>query len=190
MVIQKSESNFVVIVDKTDYLDKMENLLNDTRKFKKINLKNDGISNFAVIQEKRVTNILKKLIASNSISEEKRIPFKLVGTRPSIMYGLCKFEKIFIDDCLPFRPILPAINTPTYKLPKFLVLILKSLTSNEYTVKDSVSFAEKIVKDYNFFMGRLDVDSLFTIIPLEEAIDICAKTLFENIEKVEDLFNI
>ena len=31
MVIQKSDmGNSVVIVDKTDYLDKMENLLNDT----------------------------------------------------------------------------------------------------------------------------------------------------------------
>ena len=32
-----------MVVDKTDYLDKMENLLNDTQKFEKINLKNDGI---------------------------------------------------------------------------------------------------------------------------------------------------
>ena len=39
-------------------------------------------------------------------------------------------------------------------------------------------------------MGRLDIDPLFTNIPLEEAIDICAKILFENIEKVEGLFNI
>ena len=44
-----------VIVNKVDYFDKMENLLNDTRKFEKINLKNDGILNFAVNKEKRVT---------------------------------------------------------------------------------------------------------------------------------------
>ena len=47
--------------------------------------------------------------------------------------------------------------------------ILKSLTSNEYTVKDSFAFAEEIVEqDSEFFMGSLDVDSLFTNIPLEE----------------------
>ena len=57
-VIQKSDKgNFVVIVDKADYLDKMENLRNYTRKFEKINLENDGILNFAVNQEKRVDNI-------------------------------------------------------------------------------------------------------------------------------------
>ena len=32
-----------MVVDKADYLDKMDYLLNDTRKFEKINLKNDGI---------------------------------------------------------------------------------------------------------------------------------------------------
>ena len=63
---------------------------------------------------------------------------KPVGTRPGIMYGLCKVHKDIIDNCPPFRPILSAINTPTYKLAKFLVPILKSLTSNEYTVKDSL----------------------------------------------------
>ena len=46
-----------MVVDKADYLDKMDNLLNDTRKFEKINLKNDGILNFAINQEKCVDNI-------------------------------------------------------------------------------------------------------------------------------------
>ena len=156
--MQKSDKgNFVVIVNKADYLDKKENLLNDTRKFEKINLTNDGISNFAVNQVKRIDNILKRLVATNSISEETSRSLKLVGTRPGIMYGLCKVQKDIIDNSPPFRPILSAINTPTYKLAKFLVPILKSLTSDEYTVKDSSAFAEQ---DSELFMGILDVDSL------------------------------
>ena len=39
-------------------------------------------------------------------------------------------------------------------------------------------------------MGSLDVDSLFTNILLEETIDICTNTLFENTEKVEGLSKI
>ena len=105
--------------------------------------------------------------------------FKPVGTRPGILYGLCNVHKDIIDNCLPFRPILSAINTPTYKLAKFLVLIVKSLTSNEYTVKNSFAFAEEIVEqDSEFFMGSLDIDSLFTNILLEETIHICTNTLF------------
>ena len=48
-----------MVVDKADYLDKTGNVLKHTQKLKKINLKNDGILNFAVNQEKRVDNILK-----------------------------------------------------------------------------------------------------------------------------------
>ena len=79
----------------------MDNLLNNTRKFEKINLKNDGILNFAINQEKHVDNIFKKLVASNSISEETR-SLKPVGTRPVIMYGLCKVHKDIIDNSPPF----------------------------------------------------------------------------------------
>ena len=44
-----------------------------------------------------------------------------------------------------------ALNTPTYKLAKFLVPILKPLTTNEFTVKDSFHFAEEIVHENNWF---------------------------------------
>ena len=82
-------------------------------------------------------------------------------------------------------------NTPTYKLAKFFVPILKSLTSNEYTVKDSFDFAEEVVEqDSELIMGSADVDSPFTNIPLEENINICTNTLSENMEKVEDLSKI
>ena len=77
------------------------------------------------------------------------------------------------------------INTPTYKLAKFLVPTLKSLTSNEYMVKDSFAFPEATVKqDSGFFMGNLDVHFLFTNSRLKKTIDICLNTLFENMEKV------
>ena len=41
-------------------------------------------------------------------------------TRPGIMYGLFKVHKN-VCNCQPFRPIVSANNTPTYKLAKFLV---------------------------------------------------------------------
>ena len=93
-----------------------------------------------------------------------------------------------IDNCPPFPPILSALNTPSNKLTKILAPILKSLTSNEYTVKDSFAFAEEIVgQDSEFFMGGLDFDYLFTNMPLEETSSIWTKKLFENTEKVVGL---
>ena len=60
------------------------------------------------------------------------------------MYGSAKVHKIVTDGLPSFRSILSAIGTPTYKLAKFLVAILKPLTSNEYTIKDSFTFAEEL----------------------------------------------
>ena len=53
------------------------------------------------------------------------------------------------------------------------------------------AFAEEIVEeDSEFSMESLDVDCLFTNISLEETIDICTDTLFENTENVEGLSKI
>ena len=52
--------------------------------------------------------------------------------------------KIVTDELPSFWPILSAIGTPTYKLAKFLVPILKTLAINEYTIKDSFTFAEEL----------------------------------------------
>ena len=80
------------------------------------------------------------------------------------------------------------MNTPTYKLAKFLVPILKPLITNEFTVKDSFHFTEEIVdQQHDLFMASLDVDSLFTNIPLEETVEICINERFKESETDEGL---
>ena len=86
----------------------------------------------------------------------------------------------------PFRPILSALQTPTYDLAKILVPILSPLTKNEYTVKDSFQFAEQICEQgRTLSMGSFDVDSFFTKIFLDETIDSCVNQPFENTDTVE-----
>ena len=64
--------------------------------------------------------------------------------------------------------------------------ILEPLTSNEFTVKGSFHFGEEILdQQIDFFMGSLDVDSLFTNIPLEETIEICSNELFKESERLK-----
>ena len=122
------------------------------------------------------------------MSTEQYKKIKAVGSRPGILYGLCKVHKAITDICPPFRPILSAIGTPSYKLAKFLVPKLSSITFNEFTVKDSFAFAEEIVhQDSKFFMGSLDADSLFTNVPLEETINICTNLLYNNEDIIEGI---
>ena len=55
-------------------------------------------------------------------------------------------------------------------------------------MKDSFAFAEEIVhQDGKFFMGSLDIDSLFTNIPLEEPINICTNLSYNNIDVMEGI---
>ena len=108
---------------------------------------------------------MKRLGKSGTLSTEQCKKIKAVGSRPGVLYGLCKVHKAITDIFPPFKPILSAIGTPSYKLAKFLVPKLSSITFNEFTVKDSFAFAKEIVlQDSKLFMGSLDVDSLFNLL--------------------------
>ena len=131
---------------------------------------------------------MKRIEKSGTLSTEKYKKVKAVGSRPLILYGLCKVHKAITDICLPFRPIFSAICIPSYKIAKFLVPELSSITFNEFTIKGSFAFAEEIVhQDNKLFMGSLGVNSLFTNIPLEETINICANMLDNNEDVIEGI---
>ena len=131
---------------------------------------------------------MKRLEKSGSLSTEQYRKIKAVGSRPGILYGLCKVHKVITGICPPFRPILSAIATPSYKLAKCLVRQLSSITFNEFTLKDSVAFAEEIVhQGGKLFMGSLDVDSLFTNKPVEETINICTNLLYDHEDVIEGI---
>ena len=99
----------------------------------------------------------------------------------SIKMSYSKFFQQVIDQesYMPnLRPILSAIYTPGYNLAKFLIPILEPLTHNEFTVKDSFSFAKEITNyDSSLFMSSLVVESSFTNIPLRETINNCVSDL-------------
>ena len=117
--------------------------------------------------ERCINDYLKSLEKSGILTTDQSKKIKTIRSRPGILYGLCKVHKVIIDVYLPFAPILSVIGTPSYKLAKFLVPKLSSIMFNEFTVKDSFTFPEEIVhQDGKLFMGSLDVDSLFTKIPL------------------------
>ena len=123
-----------------------------------------------------------KIIWKNleNLSAEQYKKIKAVRSRPGILYELFKDYKA-ITVCPQFKHILSAIGTPSYKLAKFLVPKLSSISFNEFTVKSCFAFAEETVhQDSKLFMGSLDVDSLFNNIPLEETINAYTNLLYNN----------
>ena len=74
------------------------------------------------------------------------------------------------------RPILSAIGTASYNVAKFLVPLLTPIVNGPYSITNSFLFNKEILdQDTKFIMGSLDVDALFTSIPLDETIDIAVE---------------
>ena len=74
------------------------------------------------------------------------------------MYGSAMVHKVVRDGLPSFRPILSVIGTPTYKPVKFLVPILEPLTTNEYTIKESFTFAEELQSfDSKLMMASFEI---------------------------------
>ena len=64
---------------------------------------------------------------------------------------------------------------------KIFVPLLRHLASNQFTLMDSFEFTKLICEQgVGLFMASLDVHSLFTNVPLEETINICANELFKS----------
>jgi len=193
IIIQKADKgNTVVIINKSDYIEKMEMLLSDTTKFKKVQFNEDYPVNkelrHLLDMEETITEVLDGLLSTQYINEEDYKRLKPCGSNPGVMYGLCKVHKSKVGRTPPFRPILSAIGTATYNLAKFLVAFIGNACLSKYCLKDSFSFSQEIQKqDSTLFMASLDVESLFTNIPLDETVQICARTVFKKKRKVNGL---
>lgn len=64
------------------------------------------------------------------------------------------------------------INTATYGWAKFFVPLVRRVTLNNYTIKDSFEFLNGL-QNYGLFMASLDIDSIFPNIPLDKTLNIC-----------------
>ncbi len=138
----------------------MKNMLDDTSVYEKL-IKNP-LSRMQSEFNKGLTEICKKYDDSDQL--------KMFNSRlPSLpyMYGLLKIHK---QSC-PYRPIISNVNSPSYKLAKWLSKQLsKSLGKfSPAHVKQNVeiiSALENIVPGNNKFVS-FDVKSLYTNVPLD-----------------------
>ena len=195
IVIKKADKgNTIVLLDKISYISAIEEILNDHTKFPNLEIPAAKEINYTTNLEKKLTSDLKLLKDGEIIEKVTYKNIKPVGSRPGALYGLGKVHNEINNGLPPFRPILSATKTATYKLAKFLLPFLTPLTQNEYTVTDSFHFAEEICKQNpNLYMSSVDVDSLFINISLDETIDICIDSLYtddENTPKIpKDVFH-
>ena len=169
IITRPDKGKGIVLLNKSDYIAKTKEILDDTSKFRKL----DGDWFKIILKLEDKLNRLLRCIKSK-LPESCFNFLSASGSLPGILYGLPKIHK---QNC-PVRPILAATGTFNYNCAKFLVPILTPLTTNDFTVKNSIEFANEL-KDFKFneslFLASFDVKSLFTNIPLAETIDICVR---------------
>ena len=117
------------------YCQKINELLNDTSKF--VELPDDP----TITREKKLHEYLYYLKTKGALDESTYQTIRPQGLKPGGIYGLPKIHK----DGNPLRPIVSSIGTYTYELSKFLADILKPLSNNQYTIRDSFSFAYELL---------------------------------------------
>ena len=128
-IIRPDKGKGVVILNTTDYNSKMQNILNDTSKFVKLN-KDPGKEVRRL--EDKVRRAIDTLLKKNLLTLSQYKEIYPSGSSPALLYGLPKVHK----PNLPLSPIMSSLNTYNRKLSEFLVPILMPLTTNMYTVKN------------------------------------------------------
>ena len=166
VITKPDKGKGTVILNKQDYVMKMNNILSDQSKFEHI-----GSPTFQPIfkVEDKINRFLKSLKDRHIINENTYAELYTSGCSYGILYGLPKVHK----EGIPLRPILASYNTPGYKLAKYLVPLLQPFSENEFTLSNSSKFVKDIItQDLDLYMVSLDVVSLFTNIPLQATIQI------------------
>ena len=104
------------------------------------------------------------------------------------IYGLPKIHKKDI----PLRPIGSAINSPTYELASFLSSTLQPLVGKTSSfIKDSIDFVifiRSLHLEPTDLLVSFDVISLFTKIPIKEALEIINKLVNPGIANLIKIF--
>ena len=127
LVIQKADKgDNIVILNRSDYISKLSKILDDTSKFKRVNIKQGKALNHLIHMEERIICLLKSLEDQGEISEKEKKDLYPSGSQLGVLYGLAKIHKALEDGIPSFRPILSAIGTPTYKL-NFVINYLSHL---------------------------------------------------------------
>ena len=161
-------------MDREEYYTKMDDILGDTTKFVKL--------------EHDTTETLKKRISglttlANNAQTINKLPQIKGDFCPGYAYGTVKTHK----PGNKLRPIIAQMTAPTYWTAKELNTILTPYTPNGNTVTSPVEFIDLLkTTGPGADMATLDVENLFTNVPIDETIDyICDKVYRGEKEPVE-----
>ncbi|XP_063727458.1 uncharacterized protein LOC134855008 [Symsagittifera roscoffensis] len=160
--------------------DTYENRLSDTLDSNQFS-KSKGTSDAIVLKIEREIN--KKLLAmrkKDEISESLYTRMRSTGGQPARLYGLTKVHKVNT----PLRPVVSLPGSSYYNLNKVLAKFFEKIEGAKIETNslDAREILESTNLEPNENLISLDVKSLYTKVPLKEAIDIALRKLYEQVE--------
>ena len=191
VILPADKGRVTVVMDKTDYFDKMDALVNDKQTYEE--LKRDPTPSL----QRKLNSKMLTLKKTDAIDTQRYYRLRCSVPQPPKLYGLPKLHKPGI----PMRPIVSFCGSPTYQLSKYLTTILQSLTDkSRRKLQSTENFIDaiktvQIPDDYK--LVSFDVKSLFTSIPLQLALQ-CTETAVQQstvklplpTEDIMDLLNL
>ena len=135
IVTRPDKGRGIVLMNKSDYLSKMQAILNDSTKFECLS------DDLTIERERSLTNLLRRLKKRGHISEQFWYMAKPTGSNPGRLYGLPKLHK----EGTPLRPVLSSIGTYNYGLAK----ALKHMLSDMYETRRSLRIHSHLLMIYN-----------------------------------------
>jgi len=178
IITKPDKGRGIVIMDKSDYIRKMQSILQDEATFKCID------HDPTLLNEDRLIRLLLRLKKEGFITNDEYSLARPVGSRAARLYGLPKIHKS--DQNYPLRPVMSAIKTVGYGLGRMLQNRLSHLQKSPYVIKDSFDFLNKIKSSKNVSktMISFDVVSLFTCVPLTFTIDYILDQMYPTCSKI------
>ena len=187
VILKGDKDSSIVIMNKSDYINKLEEMITEGIEKGVYEISEDNtlqdlkrFQDFLYRNFKTYEHYDKMYPSSNS-------PAKLYGTAKTH-----KFQNIedFSMENIKFHPIIYQTGTYTYGAAQVISDYLKPLCSNQYSIKDTQSFA-KLIKDLPPLNDdeedvSYDVESLFTNIPIDETIEYILDQIY-NKEKLKPL---
>ena len=172
IIIKKADKGgAVVVMDKQDYIDKIEKHLKDEISYEKVK------DNKYVLKdlETNIISFLETILYHHHINENTyKYLIPPEKPRTNLFYILPKVHKQEV----PGRPIVSSVNSVTENISEFLTKCIQPLTSKlKSNISDTKSFLKSIITKKppvgEIYLVSLDVVSLYTNIPHEEGINAC-----------------
>ena len=170
----------ICLMKKEAYEEKLSSIL-QLQQFEKMTQTRKNAKHPAFKEEERVKNKLKELKDQGKIDDttfNKMVPIAGLSSNPPRLYGLAKVHKASI----PVRPVLSMPGSVYHPIANVVTEWLKvvpecQINTSTKKIADSL---KSVRLDDDEVMVSFDVASLYTNVPVREAIDVCADLLYSG----------